>query len=80
MTEYAFAKSYNHLDSKDFKESERFNKGYMAISSFGAALQHFPSLFYIVDVLSDWLVAKMDSGLKQLADLRKVPSTQSHPI
>jgi cytochrome P450 len=34
ITEYEFEKSYNQLDSKDFEESERFNRGYMAISSF----------------------------------------------
>jgi hypothetical protein len=36
MTEYAFAKNYNQVDSKDFEESKRLDRGYTAISRFGA--------------------------------------------
>jgi len=72
MTEYAFAKNYNQLDSKDFEEPEKLDRGYTAISRFGAVLQHFPSLFTVVDALPDWLVARFDSGLKQLTDFQKV--------
>lgn len=70
ITEYAFAKSYDHLDSPDFQES--LHDALVAIYTTGQFALHFPITFPILGALPDWLVSKMEPRLLPVIGLRKV--------
>ena len=70
ITDYAFARSYNHLDSPDFKET--LHEALEAIYVTGHFALHFPIVFPILDLLPDWLVLKMQPALLPVVGLRKV--------
>jgi cytochrome P450 len=70
ITEYAFAKSYDQLDSPDFKDT--LHDALVAIYTTGHFALHFPVVFPILDSLPDWLVTRMEPRLLPVVGLRKV--------
>jgi cytochrome P450 len=70
ITEYAFAKSYDQLDSPNFQDT--LHEALVAIYTTGQFALHFPMVFPILDVLPDWLVIKMEPRLLPVVGLRKV--------
>ncbi|SPQ25754.1 5cb44c17-3a3f-4ee3-b57f-18f095ecc721 [Thermothielavioides terrestris] len=54
ITEYAFAKSYDQLDSPDFADT--LHEALVAIYVTGHFALHFPIVFPILDLLPEWLV------------------------
>jgi cytochrome P450 len=70
ITEYAFAKSYDQLDSPDFQDT--LHEALVAIYTTGHFALHFPIVFPILDSLPDWLVTKMEPRLLPVVGLRKV--------
>jgi cytochrome P450 len=70
ITEYAFAKSYDQLDSPDFQDT--LHDALVAIYTTGHFALHFPIVFPILDSLPDWLVMKMEPRLIPVVGMRKV--------
>ena len=70
ITEYAFAKSYDQLDSPNFQDT--LHEALVAIYVTGHFALHFPMLFPILDSLPDWLVLKAEPALLPVVGLRKV--------
>lgn len=70
ITEYAFAKSYDQLDSPDFQET--LHDALVAIYTTGQFALHFSIVFPILDTLPDWLVSKMEPRLLPVIGLSKV--------
>lgn len=70
ITDYAFARSYDHLDSPDFKET--LHEALEAVYVTGHFALHFPIVFPILDLLPDWLILKMQPDLLPVVGLRKV--------
>jgi cytochrome P450 len=70
ITEYAFAKSYDQLDSPNFQDT--LHEALVAIYTTGHFALHFPMLFPILDSLPDWLVLKAEPALLPVVGLRKV--------
>lgn len=70
ITEYAFAKSYDQLDSPDFQDT--LHEALLTIYVTGHFALHFPTVFPILDMLPDWLVLKMQPVLLPVVGLRKV--------
>jgi hypothetical protein len=70
ITEYAFAKSYDQLDSPDFQDT--LHEALLTIYVTGHFALHFPIVFPILDMLPDWLVLKMQPVLLPVVGLRKV--------
>lgn len=73
ITEYAFAKSYDQLDSPDFQDT--LHDALVAIYTTGHFALHFPVVFPILDSLPDWLVTKFEPRLLPVVGLRKVWSS-----
>ncbi|RAO73216.1 uncharacterized protein BHQ10_009228 [Talaromyces amestolkiae] len=69
ITEYAFAKSYDQLDSPDFQET--LHDALVAIYTTGQFALHFSIVFPILDTLPDWLVSKMEPRLLPVIGLSK---------
>jgi len=70
ITEYAFANSYNHLDSPNFKDT--MHEALVAIYSTGQFALHFPIVFPILDMLPDWFVLRVQPVLQPVVGMRKV--------
>lgn len=70
ITEYAFARPYDQLDSADFQET--LHDALVAIYTTGQFALHFPMVFPILDALPDWLVSKMEPRLLPVIGLSKV--------
>jgi cytochrome P450 len=70
ITEYAFAKSYDQLDSPNFQDT--LHEALIAIYTTGQFALHFPIVFPILDSLPDWLVLRMEPRLLPVVGLRKV--------
>jgi cytochrome P450 len=70
ITEYAFAKSYDQLDSPNFQDT--LHEALVAIYVTGHFALHFPILFPLLDSLPDWLVIKMQPALLPVVGLRRV--------
>ena len=74
ITEYAFAKSYDQLDSPGFKET--LHEALVAIYTTGHFALHFPIVFPIVfpilDLLPEWLVKIGQPEVLPVVGLRKV--------
>lgn len=77
ITEYAFAKSYDQLDSPNFQDT--LHEALVAIYTTGHFALHFPMLFPILDSLPDWLVIKAQPALLPVVGLRKVRLQYSFP-
>ncbi|KIX02127.1 uncharacterized protein Z518_08066 [Rhinocladiella mackenziei CBS 650.93] len=58
VTEFCFAKAYNHLDSPDFEET--FHEAMHAACESSSILMQFPWLWPIMNSLPDWLVVKLE--------------------
>lgn len=70
ITEYAFARSYDQLDSPDFQET--LHDALVAIYTTGQFALHFSMVFPILGALPDWLVNKMEPRLLPVIGLSKV--------
>jgi hypothetical protein len=70
ITEYAFAKSYNHLDSSNFDNV--YHEALIAIYQVGHLALHFPIVFPILDSLPDWFVLKVQPVLQPVVGMRYV--------
>ncbi|KEF57549.1 uncharacterized protein A1O9_05466 [Exophiala aquamarina CBS 119918] len=58
VTEFCFAKAYDHLDSPDFKDA--FHGGMHAACESSNVLMQFPWLWPIRNGLPDWLVLRIE--------------------
>lgn len=58
VTEYAFAKSYNFLDSATFEPN--FHRAIIAGSDMGPWIKQFPMLIALMNRLPKWLVTKIN--------------------
>ncbi|PLB36812.1 cytochrome P450 [Aspergillus candidus] len=58
VTEYAFAKSYNFLDSPTFQPN--FHRAIIAGSDMGPWIKQFPVLMPLMNILPNWLVMKVN--------------------
>ena len=70
ITEYAFAKSYDQLDSPNFQDT--LHEALLAIYTTGQFALHFPIVFPILDMLPDWFVLRAQPVLQPVVGLRKV--------
>lgn len=70
ITEYAFGRAYNQLDSPDFQDT--MIDALLAIYSTGRFALHFPIVFPILDSLLDWFVMKVHPVLQPVVGLAKV--------
>lgn len=69
IMDYAFAKSYNHLDSQDFKET--MDESLIAIYSMTKLAMQFPIIFTILDRLPDSLIRQFKPKLLPTVGLRR---------
>jgi hypothetical protein len=69
ITEYAFARSYDQLDSPDFEET--FLEALQTIYTTGNFGLHIPILFPLLNSLPDWLALKMKPELLSIIKLRR---------
>jgi cytochrome P450 len=69
ITEYAFARSYDQLDSPNFQDT--LHEALLAIYTAGQFALHFPVVFPILDMMPDWLVRKMQPTVLPVVGLRK---------
>jgi cytochrome P450 len=77
ITEYAFANSYDQLDSPDFQDT--LHEALVAIYTTGHFALHFPIVFPILDSLPEWLVLRAQPVLLPVVGLRKVNPQCSFP-
>ena len=77
ITEYAFARAYNHLDSPNFQGT--LHEALLTIAATGHFALHFPIVFPILDMLPDWFVIKVQPVLQPVVGLRKVYFLDSNP-
>lgn len=70
ITEYAFAKSYDQLDSPNFQET--LHEALVAIYTTGQFALHFPIVFPILDILPERLVKMAQPEVLPVVGLRKV--------
>ncbi|EXJ77927.1 hypothetical protein A1O3_09086 [Capronia epimyces CBS 606.96] len=68
ITEYAFARSYGHLDSPGFQES--LHDALMTVDVTGNFALHFPIIFPILERLPVWMVRKFKPVLLPVLGLR----------
>jgi hypothetical protein len=76
MSEFAFAKSFNTLESKDFSES--LHDAIMASVRSAHVLPQFPWLLPLLNRLPSNVVAKLQPNLAQLFHIGKVNKTASN--
>ena len=70
MPRYAFARSYDHLDSPNFKDT--LHDALVAIYSIGPFALQFPLVFPILDIMPEWLVRRTQPDVLPVVGLRKV--------
>ncbi len=70
ITQYAFAKSYDQLDSPDFADT--LNEALVAIYVTGHFALHFPIVFPVLDLLPEWFVKWGQPDIMPVVGLRKV--------
>ena len=70
ITEYAFAESYNQVDSPNFQDT--LHEALVAIYTTGQFALHFPIVFPILDRLPEWFVLLAQPALQPVVGLRKV--------
>lgn len=70
ISEYSFAKSYDHLDSPEFEET--LHEALVAIYVTGHFALHFPVVFPILDMLPEWVVSWGKPEIMPVVGLRKV--------
>ncbi|KAF1982274.1 cytochrome P450 [Aulographum hederae CBS 113979] len=69
ITEYAFAKSYDQLESPNFEDT--LHEALIAIFTTGHFALHFPMTYPILDSLPDWFVLMAQPSLQPVMGLRK---------
>lgn len=69
ITEYAFAKSYDQLDSSNFQDTP--HEASVAICTTGHFGLHFLILFPVLDMMPEWLIRKMKPEVLPLVGLHK---------
>jgi cytochrome P450 len=69
ITEYAFARSYDQLDSPNFQDT--LHEALVAIYTVGHFALHFPIVFPILDIMPDWLVRKAQPEVLPVVGMRK---------
>jgi cytochrome P450 len=70
ITEYAFARSYNNLDSQNFEDT--LHEALTTVYVTGNFALHFPIVFPILDMMSDEFVIKVKPVLQPVVGLRRV--------
>jgi hypothetical protein len=70
ITEYAFAKSYDQLDSLGFVDT--FHEALITIYTVGHFALHFPIVFPILDSIPEWLTKKMKPEILPVVGFKKV--------
>jgi cytochrome P450 len=70
ITSYAFAKSYDQLDSPDFEDT--MHEALVTVYSTGQFALHFPIVFPILDALPEWFVLTVQPVLQPVVGIRKV--------
>jgi hypothetical protein len=70
ITEYAFARSYDQLDSPGFEET--LHEALVSIYVVGHFALHFPVVFPILDILPEWFVKANQPEIMPVVGLRKV--------
>lgn len=70
ITEYAFAKSYDQLDSPDFADT--LNDALVAIYVTDHFALHFPIVFPVLDLLPEWFVRWGQPDIMPVVGLRKL--------
>ncbi|KAL2072092.1 hypothetical protein VTL71DRAFT_11435 [Oculimacula yallundae] len=78
ITEYSFARSYDHLDSTDFKDT--FHEALVAIYVVGHFALHFSWVFPVLDIMPEWVVEKMQPEILPVVGLRKSLAKQVREI
>ncbi|KAK3900297.1 Trichodiene oxygenase [Staphylotrichum tortipilum] len=74
ITEYAFAKSYDQLESPDFADT--LHEALVAIYVTGHFALHFPIVFPILDMLPEWFVKWGQPEIMPVIGLRKDLATR----
>ncbi|KAL0930663.1 cytochrome p450 family protein [Colletotrichum truncatum] len=69
ITQYAFGRSYNHLESPGFEET--LYEAFRTIHSAGSVGQHFPFIFKILNALPIWFVKATQPDIMPLVTLRQ---------
>jgi len=70
ITEYAFAKSYNQLDSPGFVDT--FHEALVTIYITGHFALHFPLVFPILDAIPEWVTEKLSPEILPVIGFKKV--------
>ncbi|PBP20008.1 hypothetical protein BUE80_DR009152 [Diplocarpon rosae] len=70
ITEYAFARSYDQLDSPGFEET--LHEALVAIYTVGHVALHFSFVFPMLDLLPEWLVRRAQPEILPVVGMRKV--------
>lgn len=70
VTEFCFAKAYDHLDSPDFKET--FHEAMHAACESSTVLMQFPWLWPIMNSLPNWLVVKLEPNMYMHIQVQQV--------
>jgi cytochrome P450 len=70
ITDYAFARAYDQLDSQDFQDT--LHEALVTIYTTGQFALHFPVVFPILDMLPDWFVLRAQPVLQPVVGLRRV--------
>jgi len=70
ITEYAFARSYNQLDSPGFMDT--FEEALMTIYTTGPFALHFPLVFPLLDAIPEWITRKIKPEIFPVIGFRKV--------
>ncbi|KAK2628812.1 hypothetical protein QTJ16_001915 [Diplocarpon rosae] len=71
ITEYAFARSYDQLDSPGFEET--LHEALVAIYTVGHVALHFSFVFPMLDLLPEWLVRRAQPEILPVVGMRKRP-------
>ena len=70
ITEYAFAKSYDQLDSPGFMDT--FQEALVTIYTTGHFALHFPVVFPLLDAIPEWITAKVKPEIIPVIGFKKV--------
>lgn len=76
VTEFCFAKAYDHLDSPDFAET--FHEPMHAACESSSVLMQFPWLWPVMNSLPDWLVVKLEPKMHMHIQVQHVSSSDGY--
>ncbi len=75
VTEFCFAKAYDHLDSPDFQET--FHEAMHAACRSSTVLMQFPWLWPVMNSLPDWLVLKLEPDMYMHIKIQQVSGQEA---